>query len=880
MMPPATPSKLPTGTVTFLFTDMEGSTLLLQRLGDDYLEVIETHNTLVRNAIEGHRGIEMSTEGDSFFAVFASANDAVEAAMEAQKTLAAHSWPPNVELRVRMGIHTGSATLSGSNYVGLDVHRAARIAATAHGGQTVMSASTAALVERELPEGATLRGLGKHRLKDLLDPETIFQINMTGLVTEFPALRSLDAIPNNLPLQLTSFVGRERELSAAARLLGGTRILTLTGPGGTGKTRLALQLAAEVADTYPDGVHFVALASVTDPEYVPAAILNAAGIQASAKESPTDWLLAHMRTRRLLMVLDNFEQLLEAAPLIGDMARAAPGSRFLVTSRAPLHIQGEQEMAVPTLGLPPAGFAPDPLGLLNSEGIRLFVERASAASPAFSLTEANAGAVAELVSRLDGLPLAIELVASRIKLFPAQTILERLSLQTLQSGSRDLPPRQQTLTNTIDWSYDLLDDACRRLFERMSVFAGGARLDEIETICGPDLGAEVTDTLGKLLDHSLVQTAEASGQARFRLLHVLREYAAERLRTDPQKSEIQQRHAETYAELAEQAAGELYGPNRRQRLDELDADHDNLRAALRWAIEQQETNLATRIIWAAWRFWQARGYLHDARRLVTEVLEMPEGDPRLRAKALEACGGIDWWRGAMGSSMESYRQALTIQREIGDPAEIANALYNLALGTNYADDPVDDPIELLDEAERLYEGIGSVGGLADVNWGRGNIAAYGHTDLENGRRHFGRSIEQYRQAGNEFGLGWALFEYGDTSRRLGDFETSRRSLREGLGLLYGHGDLSAVVLFLAALAGLAYDLDRRERAGRLAGVVHALRQTTGADIVIHSAIQAGELIDELRQDTGALAEVFEEGTAMDLEEAVAYALEEGDEPDR
>jgi predicted ATPase/class 3 adenylate cyclase len=871
---PKTPTpNLPTGTVTFLFTDIEGSTRLLQSVGDDYPEVLEVHNELLRSAIEEHNGIEISTEGDAFFAVFDSARDAVLAAAAAQRSLGIHQWPGGIEVRVRMGLHTGIGTLGGDDYVGLDVHRAARIAAAAHGGQTVMSAATATLVKRDLLDELTLRHLGRHRLKDLSDPEAIYQLVVAGLSNEFPPLRTLDAVQNNLPFQLTSFVGRDRELREATRLLEETSVLTLVGPGGTGKTRLALQVAAAVADGYPHGAHFVDLSPVSDPEFLPAAILNAIGSQAPAKTSPTEWLLTLLTDRQLLLVLDNFEQLLPAALLVGKMAHSSPQSKFLITSRSPLHIRGEQQMPVPPLGVPSDGSS-DPTELVEVEGIRLFVERALAASPDFDLTDANAGAIAELVTRLDGLPLAIELVASQVKLLPVGAILDRLDLHTLGYGPSDVPARQQTIWNAIDWSYELLNDPARRLFERISVFAGGARLDLIEEVCGPakGLGANVLETLATLIDHSLVQRTDDDGQPRFRLLHVISEYAADRLHRGAEEDEIRRRHSEAFADLAERAAAGLHGDDRRRCLDELDADHDNIRAALRWAIDSRNTNLAMRIVWAGWRFWQARGFLHEALRHVDMVLEMPGGDPYRRAKTLEARGGIDWWRGDMLSCIESYRPALEIQRELGDPGEIANALYNLALGMSYAEEPVDQAIQLLDEAEDQYESIGSTGGLADVYWGRGNLVAYGRGEEAAGREFFGRAIELYREAGDRFGLGWALFEYGDTSRRLGDIEAARRNLKEGLELLHGHGDVSAVVLFLASLAGLARDTGNLERAARLAGVVNTLRLSTGADIVIHAATQARELIDDLRGNGPALTEAFEQGATMDLSEAVAYAL--------
>ncbi len=434
-MSPSTRQTLPTGTVTFLFTDIEGSTRLVQALGDDWVPVLEAHNSLIDKAITGNNGVVVKTEGDSFFAVFAGAVDALEGALRAQHALMDHAWPPDGVVRARMGLHTGLGALGASDYVGLDVHRAARIADSAHGGQVVLSEPTAVLVERSLPEGVALRDLGKHRLKDLAEPETILQVIAQGLQTEFPLLRTLDAIPNNLPKLLTSFVGRDRELGEAIHLLESSRILTFTGPGGTGKTRLSLQVAAEVADDYRDGVFFVDLAPVTDIGVVASRILETLGIQASTRdETPEQRLISQLADKGLLIILDNFEQLLDGAPLVADILRASPRTKVLVTSRAPLRISGEQEMPVPPLGVNLGDGGIDPDSLMESEAIRLFTDRAMAVRPDFRLTTDNAPIVAELVGRLDGLPLAIELVATRLRVLPVDQILSRLGARMLSVG--------------------------------------------------------------------------------------------------------------------------------------------------------------------------------------------------------------------------------------------------------------------------------------------------------------------------------------------------------------------------------------------------------------------------------------------------------------
>jgi predicted ATPase/class 3 adenylate cyclase len=874
---PSAGKRLPTGTVTFLFTDIEGSTRLVQALGDGWVPVLEAHNRLIEQAIDRHDGVVVKTEGDSFFAVFPGAGDALRASLEAQQALMEHDWPSNGLVRARMGLHTGLGALGASDYVGLDVHRAARIADAAHGGQVVLSEPTAVLVERALPPDVTLRDLGKHRLKDLAEPESIFQLVAPGLQGDFPLLRTLDAVPNNLPRLLTTFVGRDRELEEAVRLLETTRILTFTGPGGTGKTRLSLQVAAEVADGFADGVFFVDLAPITDVDMLPARILETLGIQASTREeSPEMRLNSQLAGRSVLMILDNFEQLLEGAPLVADMLRAAPRVKVLVTSRAPLRISGEQELPVPPLDVSGLRGGGDPGRLMESEAIRLFTDRAMSVRPDFKLTAENAPMVTELVRRLDGLPLAIELVASRLRLLAVDQILSRLGASMLSSGSVDLPARQRTIQSAIAWSHDLLGESGRRLFARFSVFNGGARLEEIEVVAGPatELGDDVIDVLSSLVDQSLIFRVDVDGPPRFRMLHVIREFATERLQESGEGPDLARRHLVAYTDLVESAAPHLLRKDRKELLDLLEQEHDNINSALDWAVASGETDLAMRLSAGAWRFWQARGHLHEARIRLEQVLAMEGGEPRFRAKALEALGGILWWLSEIDQVVQVYDQALEMQRELGDPKEIANALYNVALSRAFGEnqDP-DASARALDEADVLYTGLGDVGGLGDVEWGRGNLVSYSTDDHARAIEHMKRSIDHYHRAGNEFGMGWGLFEVGDLSRRLGDYAQAWEHLSPGLSLFADHQDVSGVVLLLSAIAGLAQDLGDRRRAIRLAGAFHRLRIESGTEIVRAEINRIEGLdYDTLEALTGEEAMWAREGQAMTLEQAVAYAL--------
>src|SRR6188472_548663 len=535
------------GTFTFLFSDIEGSTRLEEAVGRDrYAELRGRHREILRAATEARGGVEQGTEGDSLFVAFHEAPDAVEAAVAAQRALVAEPWPEGATIKVRMGLHTGGAEQSGESLVGLGINRAARLAALAHGGQILASSLVRdQLVDRPV-EGVTMRDLGEHRLKDLSAPVRIVQVVAGGLPSDFPALRSLDARPNNLPTQLTTFVGRDAELEAAARLLAGTRLLTLTGPGGTGKTRLSLQLAARSSDDFPDGVFFVPLEPIRDPMLVAPRIASALGVAESTARSIDEALGDWLRDKRLLLVLDNFEQVVAAAPIVADLLRAAPEIKAIVTSRAVLHVSGEQEYEVPGLPAPPdpsqesgmdrmtrgGGDRPiDLIALGQYAAVRLFIERAIAVRPGFAVTNENAPAVAAISAKLHGMPLAIELAAARIKLLSPDAFLVRLDhqLDVLAAGARDLPERQQTLRGAIAWSYDLLDDGGKRLLDRLSVFAAGFDLDMAEPVAGPgaDVGGDVVERIGELIDQSLVRMDEKPGESRFGMLETIREYAAE-----------------------------------------------------------------------------------------------------------------------------------------------------------------------------------------------------------------------------------------------------------------------------------------------------------------------------------------------------------------
>src|SRR5215217_3305011 len=500
---------LPTGTVTFLFTDIEGSTKLWERDAEAMRLALSRHDGIVRSAVEDRGGFVFKTLGDAFCCAFSSAPEALGAAISAQRALHYEGRGEGSVIRVRMALHTGAVEEQGGDYFGPALNRVARLLSAAHGGQTLLSLATQELVRDVLPVDARLDDLGERRLKDLFRPERVFQVTVPDLPSEFPPLRTLESLRNNLPLQATPLIGREREVGEVCERLGQeeVRLLTLTGPGGTGKTRLALQAAADVLEEFSDGVFFVALATITELELVASTIGLALGVKESAEQSLVESLKNYLRDKRLLLVLDNFEQVLEGAPLVGELLGACPKLKFLATSRIPLRLYGEQEYPVPPLSLPDPKVIPLLEVLTQYEAVKLFVERARAVKADFKVTNENAPAVAEICARLDGLPLAIELAAARTRVLPPQKMLERLGnrLKLLKGGPGDLPTRQQTLRGTIDWSYELLQEEEKTLFGRLSVFSGGRTLEAIEGICDPEGELEALEGVESLLEKSLLR---------------------------------------------------------------------------------------------------------------------------------------------------------------------------------------------------------------------------------------------------------------------------------------------------------------------------------------------------------------------------------------
>jgi predicted ATPase/class 3 adenylate cyclase len=900
----ATRAPASAATLTFLFSDIEGSTRLLESLGSAaYTKVLERQAELLRAAFVAHGGREEATEGDSFFVVFDSAVEAVTAAVEAQRALAAEPWPAGVEVNVRMGLHAGEASESAAGLVGLDIHRAARIAAAAHGGQVVVSDAVRTLVTPDLATGITLLGLGRHRLKDLREPQPLCQIVADGLRVEFPPLRSLDARPNNLPTQLTSFVGRERELAEAGALLEANRLVTMTGPGGTGKTRLSLQVAANAADRYPDGVFFVALETVREPALVAARIASAIGLAESANRSADVVLREWLADKLVLLVLDNFEQVVDAGAVVASLLRDVPGLSAIVTSRAPLRVSGEQEYPVPGLPTPPdlSGLSAlelaslpveertiDAAALSAYESVRLFIARATSVKPDFRVTNENAPAVAAIAARLHGMPLAIELAAARIKLFSPEALRARLEdqLALLSAGARDLPERQQTLRGAIAWSYDLLDEGHRRLLDRISVFEGGIDLGAAEAVCGPaaELGMDVVDGLVALADQSLIRSID-TGEPRFQVLDTIRAYAAEKLAERGEADAIAARHSAWFLALAERIAPDLAGDEQRGLLDQLEREHDNIRAVLDRSTEAGDARTAIGLAYSVWRFWQKRGHLYEARRRLDVMAAAPwsHEDPTLRARLMEALGGVCWWQADIRAMRPAYEEAVAIWRKLGDKSELANALYNYAFVFSVPEDPAaaTDPVDVTGEGERaqdeaiaLYRELGDERGEGNVLWGRGN-KKYFSEEPDAGVEEFLAALEKFRRVGDRTMEAWSLHMVGSAYLRSNQRDQARPHLHESLRHFFLAGDAAGMTMVIDDLSAQAIADEEPERAARLWGAGRAFAKASGATLASYTDAWIESLLRPNVRNTVDPADLerwSSEGAALSLDEAVAYAL--------
>ena len=914
-------------TLTFLFTDIEGSTALLRRIGQDaYEQVLDDHHSLIRSALAAHGGREVKTMGDGFFAVFSSPSACVAAVLEMQHALAAHDWPAGERVRVRMGVHTGEASQTTTGLVGLDVHRAARVGAVAYGGQVLLSETAAALVRDGLAPGASLADLGVHRLKDLGRPEQIFQLHAAGLQADFPPLRSLGnpALPNNLPTQLATFIGRERELTEVRALAESARLVTLTGAGGCGKTRLSLQAAADLLDGSGDGVWLVELATVTDEDEVVPAIAAALGIAGQPGRPVLETLIDALVPQHVLIVLDNCEHLIGACAKTADIIlRRCPRVHIIATSREPLGVGGETIYRVPSMSLPGPDSDSGSPALGSSDAVALLVERARAQGVALPVDERTAALVVSICRRLDGMPLAIELAAARLRSLSLSDLRDRLDqrFRLLTGGGRAVLERQRTLQAAVDWSYSLLNAAEQLLLRRLSVFPETFDLGAAEAVCGfGDIEpVEVAGILGSLADKSLVLAEPAGPAVRYRLLETIRQFAAERLieTSEEEAASLAAAHGEHFLRVAETAAPHLAGSDQGKWLARLDADQLNLRRAVEYAAGRPDgTARVLRFAAALQRYWMTRSQDAEGLALLVPVLQRPDaradpgryvaaaltaallglgrdiaiarryggqalevarqlGDDRLLINALAVQCSTYSFAGEPGRGLALGREAVERARQLGDDVLLGSSVMSyLVCSYTYGPDSAEEPFatdELFAEAVACTRRSGDQFVAFHLQNSAG-VHALSLGDIPAARAHLEAAAQAMQAVGDAsqhvpVNLGWVLRVEGDPGAARPMFTTGLRgSVRTGERIGIGYA-----ILGLACLAG---DLGDWHRAAVLHGVAQAFVNNVGEP---WQQLEAGYRHDSLGQIRAQLGDdrfelAYAEGMTLSLDDALDVAL--------
>jgi predicted ATPase/class 3 adenylate cyclase len=908
------------GMFTFLFTDIEGSTALLQRAGGDvYARVLADHHGLIRSALAGHAGQEVDTAGDGFFAVFSSPRACVAAALDMQQALGSQAWPGGEQVRVRMGMHAGEAEQTATGLVGLDVHRAARIAAVAHGGQVLVSQAAAALVDGFLPPGAGLRDLGSHRLKDLGRPEQIFQLCAAGLPTQFPPLRSLGnpALPNNLPTQLAAFIGRDREIGEVRALVESARLVTLTGAGGAGKTRLGLQVAAELLDGSGDGVWLAELAAVTDPDMVAAAITGALRIPGQPGRSALDTLADTLGPQDILIVLDNCEHLIDGCAKTAEtLLRRCPKVHLIATSREPLGIGGETIYRVPSLSLPADGDSGTTAGAASCDAVVLFAARAREQGAALPIDEQSAPLVVSVCRRLDGMPLAIELAAARLRSMSLADLAGRLDqrFRLLTGGSRTALERQQTLRATVGWSYSLLTTAEQVLLGRLSVFAGGFDLAAAEAVGGSGIidAVEVAGLLGSLVDKSLVVGESAGTALRYRLLETIRLFAAERLvdASGEEAAAARAAHCAHYLALAEAAAPHLTGPQQASWLDRLDADRANLRRAAEHAADQPgDTSQVLRFGVALWRYWGARTREEEGAGLLVPVLRRHEAaaDPALFAEALVVAAFLTQFTD-LPTGLQLAEQAAEVASGLGDDRLLVLSRAMLGAAYYFAGQP-ERARPLAAESVELARQLGDdvLLGMSLIAYTLAAAPALSAPLYAEAFACTERSDDLYVKYILHSNASWIALETGDIPRArahleaairaaeaigsshqmeslcLGlvlraehDLDLARSTLQEALRVSRRLGNKRFMAMAILGLACLAGDLGDWPRAAVLHGSAQALLDQTGVPWERFDVRYRQQSLDQAGAALGdeQLQQAYARGMALSFDQAIDRALEE------
>lgn len=872
---------------TFLFTDIEGSSRLWEEDPEAMALALARHDTLLHDIFSRHGGDVFKTMGDSVLVAFQEPTPAVEAVIQAQHALLAEEWETERPLRVRAALHRGPAERRNGDYFGPTLNRTARLLSAGHGGQTLLSRS--AREDLALPEGTALRDLGERRLRDLSRPERIFQLLAPGLPSDFPPLRSLEVLPNNLPAQLTTFIGRERELLEVKRLVQSSRLVTLTGPGGTGKTRLSLQVAAELLERFADGVWLVELATLSDPTLVAVTVAATLGARETPDRPIEDALLDYLRSKQLLLLLDNCEHLVGAcAQLAERLLHSAPQLRILASSREALAITGETTFGVPSLSTPEF-FGKRLSGphlaarMAEFEAVRLFVERGAAAHPGFALTDENARTIARICWRLDGIPLAIELAAARVKMLTLSEILRRLDdrFHLLTGGGRTALPRQQTLTALIDWSYDLLSEKERALLRRLSVFGRGRTLQAVEEVCSGD-GIEpweILDLLQQLIDKSLVSAEPTeAGDSRYFLLESVWDYARAKLTATEEGSAVRTRHLEYFLRLAEEAEPKLFGREQGEWIERLAVDHGNLRLALEWGAESAPAReRGLRLAGALSRYWEVRNYLKEGREHFAALLSPtdPPSRAEVRAKALGAAGRLAWCQDDNTTSREYYRQAIALHQELGQAREAA--FLGVFLG--FAEWSNGEPAT----ARPLFEaGVALGRKLGDQRLLGAGLSGLGTIFNSEGDHSRARALKEeslaiFRQIGDKWTIGlvsWSLSRAATAQR---DFEAAQARLTECAAIAEELGNEWSIAYLLEGFGEIALAEAQAIRAARLYGAASVLRERLG---LIVTPAERPEYEGALaRMQTilprEAFATEWATGRALSIDEALCLATRGG-----
>ena len=881
--------RLPTGTVTFLFTDIEGSTKLWEQFPDAMKAALARHDAILQEAIQQNNGYLVKTTGDGCLAAFHTAPEALDAALTLQHALSTEAWPSDTPLNVRAALHTGAAELRDNDYFGSTLSRAARLLAIGWGGQTLLSTASQELVRDTLPLHITLLDLGQHRLKDLQRPETVFQVAHPHLPRDFPPLRSLDnpALLNNLPQQMTSFIGREAAIEDVKGLLKTSRLLTLTGSGGSGKTRLSLQVAAEMLDGEGDGVWFVELAPLAEDTLVPQTVANVLGVKEEMGKTILQSLVEHLKSKRILILLDNCEHLVNAAAQLADtLLKQCPNIILLATSREVLNIAGETQYRVPPLALPNPKQIQTVESLSQYEAVRLFIARALQAQTSFAVTNENAPALAQLCVQLDGIPLAIELAAARVRSLSVEEINGKLDnrFRLLTGGLRTALPRQQTLRALIDWSYDLLNEQEKAFLCRLSVFAGGWVLAAAEQVGVTENGEdgieawEVLALLTSLVDKSLV-VADTAVPTRYRLLETMRQYTHEKLWERDDAEATQNRHLAFYVELMTEAKPKMKGADALAWFDRLEAEQDNLRAALAWAITDGKIESGLRIAAVMERFWRVRGPLSEGRAISIRLLNQADASisPVVMANALNGAGILAQFQGDYREALELYERAKALWEEVNDLHGVASTLNNMGMIASALSDWAQSR-QVTEEALAINRRISNRQSEA-INLNNLGILAMRQQDYATAQTYLETALHINREEGMREWETGNLLNMGMAALLQGEHTRASECLKQALTISREVDYKILIAETLGAFGLLAAQQGQSERAARIWGASEALRETLAAPMSTEEQEEYNRAVAEARQaaDPAQFSIHWAEGRSLTMQQAIELTQDDQQE---